>query len=133
MDELIAACDKEDGDLLLHLEAKVGKTLSDATVGTFNKSMMEHAVAAPARSPPEVPQVEDKALRSYSQVIESGRLDPKSYLANKFRKSLEKSGDVEEYKAMDRAESAAFRVKWATPPSLPLISFASETLADSSP
>ena len=114
MDELIAACDQEDGDLLQRLEAKVGKSLTDETVGTFNKSMMEHVRAAPPRSPPELPKVEeDKAVLSYAKVIESGRLEPKSYLGNKFRKSVEASGELEQYRAMDRAAAAAFRVKWA--------------------
>jgi hypothetical protein len=58
--------------------------------------------------------VEQQRLAGYKEAMAAGKLDPKSYLAARFR-AAHKKGTPEgnEYAKLGRDESAEFRMKWA--------------------
>ena len=83
----------------------------------FSNAMQTNAAVALEQSPvsttPTLSAMEEKAANTYKEAIDSGKLKPKSYLGNKFRKAIKGSPEFDRYQAMDRDEANTFRLEWA--------------------
>ena len=116
IDEMIRDVDSQK-PLLAKLEKRVGQKLGDDTVRLFSKAMQTNAAVALEQSPvsttPTLSAMEEKAAKTYKEAIDSGKLKPKSYLGNKFRKAIKGSPEFDRYQAMDRDEGKEFRLEWA--------------------
>ena len=92
--------------------------MTDATVDVYNKAMTEVAerVVSASQSvcppPTTFSAQQEKAAQTYKTAIDSGKLETKSYLGNKFREQMKSKPEFAQYQKMDRAEQAQFRLDW---------------------
>ena len=104
------------------VEAQLGK-LTEENLEKYNKRFENTARVSKKRTQADTKQDDQAELRiegarekkkfaMLKKAMDTGCLEPTSYLARQFRDDLKANGKEEEYKALSRADQPEYRMKW---------------------